>query len=267
MSRQPKAKDIARRKISVCIVAYNNLDDIINNLKSLYKYTDTSDIDLQVYISDNNTSVSSASDVISALYPNVQIVKNDINRGYGSGHNAVLKNNLDSDYHLILNPDIEFTEDTINELKSILDNDDSIAIITPELRNRDGSIQHVPRLYPKLRYVLSSTVPFMEKYRDEYTMKNKTVNSSIEIDICTGAFMFIRTSVFSKIGGFDERFFMYFEDFDLSIRARNYGRIIYYPLTSVKHLWHRDSKKSKKMFMIQVSSMIKFYKKWALGHA
>lgn len=83
-----------------------------------------------------------------------------------------------------------------------------------------------------------------------------------EIEFATGCFMMVRTELFKKINGFDEIFFMYFEDADLSKRVRQYGKIVFYPDTFVVHLWNRASAKKIKFLFIHISSMIKYFCKW-----
>ena len=83
-----------------------------------------------------------------------------------------------------------------------------------------------------------------------------------EIDFCTGCFSVIRTEVFKKLGGFDENFFMYFEDADLTLRAKEYGKTVFLPQLCAIHLWERSSAKSLKYMMIHIASMFKFFRKY-----
>lgn len=255
---------VARIKVSLCIVSYNSKVDIVRCLDSLFAVIDVSKIDLIVYISDND-SVDGSGEYLANKYSDISVIMNEKNYGYGYGHNKVVSV-IDSKYHIVLNPDIIFKEDAVSKLVGYLEEHTDIAIATPEIRNLDNSIQYLPRLYPKLRYVVSSTIPGFRKFRSEYTLSNQAITNPIDIQVCTGSFMMVRTGIFKKIGGFDERFFMYFEDFDLSIRANQYGRIVYNPKTYVLHDWHRDSKKSKKMFLISVRSMIRFYGKYFMKY-
>lgn len=209
---------MTKTAVSVCIVDYNCKDDINKCLSSLFENTDTSKIDLQIFISDNN-STDKSNISLAKEFPSITLIKNQKNAGYGYGHNKVLKL-LDSKYHIILNPDIIFKTDVIATLVKFMDENNNVAIVTPEIRNFDNTIQHLPKRYPNLRFVMSSTLPFLAKYRIPYTMADKPIKSPTEIQICTGSFMMVRTNIFKKIGGFDEQFFMYFEDFDLSMRAK-----------------------------------------------
>jgi GT2 family glycosyltransferase len=76
--------------------------------------------------------------------------------------------------------------------------------------------------------------------------------------------MFFRTSVFKELGGFDERFFMYLEDCDIARRVSEKYKALFYPMADVIHLWERESKRSKKLLLIHVQSIIKYFLKWGL---
>ena len=74
----------------------------------------------------------------------------------------------------------------------------------------------------------------------------------------------IRTELFQKLGGFDERFFLYMEDADLCKRVNRVSRLCYCPDTKVIHKWEKGSHKSKKLFKLHVQSMISYFKKWGI---
>ena len=253
-------------KISIGIVTHNSSDDIEKCLKSFIEFTDNNKTDIKLFIYDNNSSDFPNTKLIAKKYfKDAIIIESSKNMGFGYGHNEIIKQ-INSDYHLILNPDIEFTENTLTKLSEYMELNHDVVLITPEIRNTDGTVQHLPKIFPKLRYVMSSTVPFFKKYRTNYTMSQKTIKKPINIEICTGCFMFARTESLKKINGFDDSFFLYFEDFDLSMRIRKLGRIVYYPLTKVTHVWHRDTKKKIKPSLIQIHSMLRFYTKHLWRH-
>lgn len=250
-------------KISVGVVTYNSSEDIAKCLSTLFAFTPEK-YELDVYVFDNRSSDSSVTqEIVRKEFPQVHLIVSDSNRGFGYGHNTIIKE-LDSDYHLILNADIEFETDVLTELTHYLENYSDVALVTPEIRNTDNTIQHLPKEFPKLKYVLSSTVSLFAKYRDDYTRAKKPIKEPEDMDISTGCFMLVRTNQLKEVGGFDDGYFLYFEDFDLSLRLRKLGKLVYYPLVYVKHFWHRDSKTSRKIFMIQIKSMVRFYRKWAV---
>lgn len=252
-------------KVSVGVVTYNSSNDIEKCLGSLIKHTNKKSIELSIYLYDNNSNdIKATQKIVADKYPFVKIITSKQNKGFGYGHNKII-DEIKSDYHLILNPDIEFTQDTIQKLIEYLESNINIALITPEIRNTDKTIQQLPKIFPKIRYVLSSTIPILAKYRTPYTMSEKTLTQPTNIQICTGCFMLARTNKLKSIGGFDENFFLYFEDFDLSMRMKKMGDIVYYPLANVTHVWHRDTKTSLKPFLLQVESMLKFYRKWGIS--
>ena len=83
-----------------------------------------------------------------------------------------------------------------------------------------------------------------------------------EITNATGCFMFFRTSVFTELGGFDERFFMYLEDCDIARRTAEKYKALHYPMADVIHLWERESKRNKKLLLIHIQSILKYFLKW-----
>lgn len=95
----------------------------------------------------------------------------------------------------------------------------------------------------------------------EYTCANEVISEPIEVDVCTGCFMFFRMDVLTKCAGFDERFFMYFEDFDLTRRVKQFGKAMFIPQISVEHEWKRENK-SGKTSKIMISSFVKYMLKW-----
>ena len=98
----------------------------------------------------------------------------------------------------------------------------------------------------------------------EYAMLDRDLSKPTDIENATGCFMFIRTSLFKEIGGFDSRYFMYFEDCDLTREVNQRSRTVYYPGATVFHEWGRESKKNFKLKLIQINSMISYFGKWGL---
>lgn len=249
-------------KVSVCVVTHNNENEILNLVDSIFN--NTKDVSFSVYLVDNNSTDNTVK-VVSDKYKQVKIIKNPDNKGFGYAHNKVLKH-INSDYHIIINPDIYFNEDVISYLCNYFDKQKNVSIVTPKVLFEDGTEQYLPKRDPKIRYLFAGKFEkfsnYFKKLRNEYTMKDKSIKSPTNIEFCTGCFMMIKTSLFKKLNGFDDRFFMYFEDADLSRRARNFGNIIFNPDVTVTHLWHRASSKSIKFLIIHISSLIKYLKKW-----
>ena len=250
-------------KITGCIVTHNNEDLIEPCISSIL--SSTKNLDFTLYISDN-LSTDKTLTIVRENFPSVVIIENKNNFGYGAGHNQVLPF-LDSEYHIIINPDIVIpSEDEISspiaKLAEFLENNLTVAMVTPKILNMDGSEQFLPKLTPSFPYLLSGKLPFMKNKREEYTMKNAVITEPIPIDFCTGCFMFLRTKLFKQLDGFDDRYFMYLEDADLSKEIQAFGAIEFCPCTYVYHNWARSSSKKMKFLVIHIQSMFKFFRKW-----
>ena len=249
--------------LSVSIVTHNSADVIGTLLSSLFEHTATP---LSVYVVDNGSTDDTVAKV-QASFPNVTVLTQD-NRGFGAGHNAVLPH-LTSTYHAVVNPDIVLREDTLGVLCTYLDEHADVAMATPLILNPDGTRQDVPRVAPKRRYLLSRKLErfggVFRRWRDEYTLRTATFDAPMDVTFCTGCFFVIRTDVFKALGGFDERFFLYCEDADLTRRALAHGRAVCLPQTSVIHAWERGSAHNLHLLRIHLSSLHKYFRKWRKG--
>lgn len=250
------------KKITGCIVTYNNIATIDNALGSLLKCTE---VPFQLYVVDNG-STDGTVEHIKKNYPEVTVIKSEKNLGFGAGHNLIL-DRLDSDYHAIINPDIIVKDDVIAQLASFLNNNGDIGMASPEIRFPDGRMQILGKRNPCPAYLAASRLRGNgepSKLLREYAMLDCDLTKPFDIENASGCFMFIRTKLFKEIGGFDKRYFMYFEDCDLSREVNQRCRTVYYPNATVYHEWGRESKKNYKLALIQIKSMLSYYRKWGL---
>ncbi len=244
--------------VTACIVTYNNATCIKECIESILKETKIKNFKLIV---SDNCSTDGTVPLIKSVFPEVSIIENSYNGGFGYGHNKVLRE-IKSKYHLVINPDIVFGEDIISKLVSYMEENDDVGMITPKVLNRDGTEQYLPKRDPSIRYVIVSKFKPFKHFRDEYTRKMEKLETATEIDSCTGCFFMIRTQLFKKLKGFDNRFFMYYEDADLSRRARKYQKLIFYPEGYVYHDWKRDNMHSLSGVLSFLKSMMIYFKKW-----
>ncbi len=262
MQEENAEKASTKIKLSAAIVTYNNAQLITHTVDTILQFS--KDVELTLFLSDNHSTDDTVK-IVREKFPQVVVLENTSNGGFGHGHNRVLSQ-LDSKYHVIINPDISLTEDTLYALASYMEENPNVVITTPMILNRDGTRQYLPQKAPKLRYLLGGRLeklhPLFAGLRKEYTMHDAPLTKPREIDFCTGCFMMIRTEVFLQLGGFDERFFMYMEDADLTRRAKSLGRVVFCPQTSVVHDWHRASKKSLKFLLVHLKSVGQYMIKW-----
>ncbi len=250
-------------KVSGCIVTYNNKDKVCRTIESLLEKT--KGVNFELFVVDNNSSDGTAK-LIKEKYPEVTVIESDENKGFGAGHNKVLAF-IDSKYHVVINPDIILKDDTISVLASYADKNEEVGLISPQIKYEDGRIQQLGKRSPTIRYL--GTHWFHKgdepsKLMREYCMLDEGDDKPFEITNATGCFMFFRTSVFKELGGFDERFFMYLEDCDIARRVSQKYKAVFYPMASVVHLWERESKRNKKLLLIHIESIIKYFLKWGI---
>ena len=158
-------------------------------------------------------------------------------------------------------------DDIISNMARFLDENEDVGMLSPEIRFPDGRMQILGKKIPQPQYLIASRLRGDEpsKLLREYAMMDEDMSSPVEIQNATGCFMFIRTSLFKQLGGFDKRYFMYFEDCDLTRSVNKVSKVLYYPYATVYHEWGRESKKNMKLKFIQLNSMLKYYSKWGLS--
>lgn len=248
------------KKVSGCIVTYNNRDVIEECVDTILN--NTRELNFTLFVVDNG-STDGTVDIIREKYPKVKIIRNEDNLGFGHGHNKVLRL-IDSEYHVVINPDISMDMDAITPLCEYLEEHVNVAMITPMVLNEDGTQQHLPKYCPSIRHVIISKFKPFKYLRKEYTRENENLTTPTRIEFCTGCFFVIRTSAFKELEGFDQRFFMYCEDADLSRRIRIFNEIIFYPYAHVIHKWKRDNTKNLKGVFRFMTSLLKYFIKWGI---
>ena len=245
-------------QVSAGIVTYNNVSEIVPCLNSLIETT--KGMDVEIYVLDNHSNDDTVP-VIRNYFPRVHVIESSVNLGFGRGHNEILKK-ISSEFHMVVNPDIQFTPKVVSKLTAFMRHYPEVGIVTPKIRNADGSEQLLPKRDPKFSYVILSKFRPFHFFRDEYTRADEVFNKPSRILSSTGCFFMIRTDVFRKVKGFDEQFFMYFEDADLSRRVRKKKAIVFYPNAYVYHAWKRDNTRSFRGIRIFLTSMVKYFWKW-----
>jgi len=170
----------------------------------------------------------------------VDVLKGHGNIGFGRGHNLALPHT--GDYHLILNPDIEMAVDALVNALDFLESHDDCGLVTPWADWPDGTRQYLCKRFPAVfDLVLRGFAPgplkrLFSARLARYEMSNETNNETYwDPPIVSGCFMMFRGAVFRQLVGFDPRFFLYFEDFDLALRAGKICRICYVPAVRVIH--------------------------------
>ena len=242
------------------IVTYNNISTIAKTLETLFG--ETKDIDFKLYVLDNGSS-DGTPEYIEKNYPDVTVIRSGKNVGFGAGHNIII-NQVESKYHAVINPDIVLTQNAVKKMADYMDGNPEIGLLSPRICFPDGRDQILGKRNPHLKYLVASRLRGDEpsKLLKEYAMLDCDLSEPTEIENATGCFMFIRTDVLKSIGGFDDGFFMYFEDADLARRINEVSKCVYYPDAVVNHVWGRDSKRNFKLMLVHINSMLRYFRKW-----
>lgn len=172
------------------------------------------------------------------------------NVGYGRGHNLALST-IQSEFHLILNPDVELDQDALKNAFDFLAANPDVGLVVPMVRNPLGEQEFLCKRYPSvLDLALRGFAPGVLKRRFAARMGRYEMRDAIGPDcvftdppIVSGCWMMFRTSVLKRLGGFDPEYFLYFEDFDLSLRAASTTRIAYVPSVRITHFGGNAARK------------------------
>ena len=131
-----------------------------------------------------------------------------------------------------------------------------------------GKPQQLPLRRCNVRAMVYRQLPclrFWAKYNDRYLMADKDLTKPTEIEFCTGSFSAVDTAAFKAVGGFDEGYFMYVEDADLTQKVLQKGTVWLAPQFSAIHAWHRAPMRDAGKFKMQLVSMGRYFKKWGCG--
>ncbi|MCR4615108.1 MAG: glycosyltransferase family 2 protein [Clostridiales bacterium] len=250
---------MSQYSVTGCIVTYNNAKKIKRTLDTVLECT--KGVDFKLYVVDNG-STDGTLDIVKQ-YEQVELIESGGNIGFGAGHNSVL-DRLDSKYHVIINPDISVRTDVISSMAAFMDANEDVVLLSPKICFLDGRDQILGLRDPTIKYLVSSKLrrkPFL-KTLDEFAMRDADTSKPFDVENASGCFLMVRTELFKKIGGFDEGYFMYFEDADLTRAMRKYGRAVKYSDVIIYHEWDHDSRKNLRLMLIQMRSMMYYFRKW-----
>lgn len=230
---------------SICIVTWNNEETIGPCLKSIQTYLQSGTY--EVLLVDNNSSDDTVE--IVKQYPFVNGSKNNTNLFYAEANNQCLQE-AKGDYILFLNPDTEFIEDSLQILLDFFKSKPKIGALTCSLQNQNGTLQRFCRRLPRISIELYQSLGFERKYphcpvaaKHDYGGWDYTGDKKIEQ--APGALLMMEAEFIKKIGGFDKKFPLLYNDVDLCSRIKNQGKKIWYTdKTTVFHVGGHSLKKT-----------------------
>jgi GT2 family glycosyltransferase len=229
-----------------------------------------------VVLVDNTGSRATAEAVVAlgeARFKDSGVTMNYLHRhaniGYGSAHNLVMHGG-NTHYHLVLNPDVELAPDALVEALRFLDANPDIGVLAPAVLAPDGEREFLCKRYPSvLDLALRGFTPvslrrLFGKRLDRYEMRDAVVAAGAHVSpvpMMSGCFMLVRRKALEATGGFDPRYFLYFEDFDWSVRLNRVTQSAYVPAVRVVHHGGGASRKGLRHLVLFTRSAMRFFNK------
>jgi GT2 family glycosyltransferase len=245
--------------ITASIVLFNNDFEILK--KTVNSFLNIS-VKKKLYLIDNSNS-----NKLEAFFKSSEIEYLFVgkNIGFGAAHNLVL-NKLCSNFHLILNPDVVFSVGVISSLITALNENPTVAFVTPKVRYPSVKPQYICRKHPTLFDLLNRKLKISNDQFLNREYRDRDLQKPFYPDFIHGCFMLFNTTDLKNLKGFDERFFLYMEDADICRRIDEIGKKkLYYPKVEIIHHHQQGSSKSIKLFIIHTSSAIKYFLKWGFN--
>ncbi len=257
-------------KLSVIIVSWNTCELLQRCLSQLQAELLHLPISSEVILVDNNSHDGSVA-MVRRCFPNVNLVVNQDNRGFGSANNQAFTI-ARGEMVLLLNPDTEVLPGSLRKLIDFMDAQPKAGIVAPQLINSDGSVQRSCREFPTVTnmfYELSGfsrLFPRVALFR-RYKMLDFDHQSTRQVDQPEGACLLIRKQVLDEVGWFDESFFMLFEEVDLCYRTKQAGwQIWFYSGAQIIHHYGQSIKQVKaKMILHSHKGMYRYWTKHNRG--
>ena len=220
-------------KVAVVILNWNGKEFLQKFLSNVL--SNSKDEGVKLWVADNG-SVDNSIEYLESEFPDVGLVKLDKNYGFAGGYNRALKQ-INAEYYMILNSDVEVSEGWLTPMIKILDNEKDVAACMPKIRayNQKDSFEYA-----------GAAGGFIDKYGfpfcrgrilNNIEKDNGQFNDRIEVFWATGAALLIRQDLFHEQNGFDDDFFAHMEEIDLCWRLKNAGhKIVYEPESVVYHV-------------------------------
>ena len=250
-------KEIQMTSIYASIVLYkHNFEDISITLNCLLE----SEYVKKIILVDNDLS-----DWAENLnHEKVIYLKSEGNFGFGYGHNLAIQSHaFESDFYLVCNPDIKFEQSEFSKLVQFAENR-SEGLFLPKIIYSDGKNQFGARLLPSPLNLFARrfSKKMAIKQDKQYLLQDFEIDKPIFAPYLSGCFMFFKSEVLLALNGFDEQYFMYMEDVDLSRRCASEFGTVYYPHSVITHFHERASHNNKILLKAHIKSAFQYFNKW-----
>ncbi|MCO5193943.1 MAG: glycosyltransferase family 2 protein [Anaerolineae bacterium] len=254
--------------VAVIVVSWNVRDYLADCLQSVNAELFRAGLRGKIWVVDNG-STDGTPEVLRSLFPNVALIANDGNPGFGAANNQGICAALTASprYLFVLNPDTLIRPGAIKELVAFLDTHPNVGMVGPSLIYGSGRFQHSAFAFPGLRQLMFEFLPLPARLYEtplngRYPRRAYR-GTAFEVDHTLGAAMLVRRSVVESTNGFDESFFMYCEEIDWCWRIREAGwEIFTVPSAEIIHYGGESTKQIQSESIVNLwESRARFYRK------
>lgn len=245
--------------ISFVIVNWNTRELLKNCLESVVRTVH--DLTYEIIVVDNASDDGSVA-MLHGLFPQVMIIANDKNRGFGAANNQAFQT-MEGRYAFLLNTDTVLMEGAVWELFVFMENHPEAGMSCGQLLNRDGSKQNSIAPFPTLFTLLMNISLLEYLFPEKYPSKRYEHHQPIAVDSGVGACLMVRREAMDAVGWFDERYFFFFEETDWAYRMRLAGwRVYHVPTARIYHLQGQSIGPDIRSRIEFYRSRYQFFKKW-----
>lgn len=247
--------------LNISIVLYNPQWDEVNNLVTELIQARCV---RKVYLVDNSatkTDYQKPSDKVRYMWNKGK------NLGYGAAHNIAIRESVwyKTPFHLVMNADIQVRHEDIETIFAFMLDHPEVGQLMPHVVYPDGQTQYLCKLLPSPldvfgRRFLPSRL--MRRRNERYELRNSGYDKPMNVPYLSGCFMFLRTEAVLKARLFDERYFMYPEDIDLTRTIHRDYLTLYWPQVTIVHNHQRESYKNPRLLKIHITNMCRYFNKW-----
>lgn len=221
----------------------------------------------KIYLVDNSEASCIEAVSLCKGQPKLRYIFNKANLGYGRAHNIALRESAyyRTDFHLVINSDIHVKAADIDAMHQFMLANPEVGLMMPKVLNPDGTQQYLAKRLPSPLDVFGRRfLPawLIAPRNRRYELRDLDLTRPINAPYLSGCFMFLRTKAAVEAGLFDERYFMYPEDIDLTRTIHRHYLTLYYPAWTVVHAHARDSYKNKHMLWIHIRNMCLYFNKF-----
>ena len=199
----------------------------------------------------------------------IYLIDNSIppNLGYGKAHNIALRESIDDGiaYHLVINADVEVKHEDIDYLHDYMERHPQVGLVMPKVVYPNGETQYLAKRLPTPLDVFGRRFlpkSWMRKRNERFELRETGYNKAMNVPYLSGCFMFLRTAAAEQAGLFDERYFMYPEDIDLTRTIHRHWKTLFLPDVTVVHHHAQGSYHSWRLLWIHIVNMCRYFNKW-----